>query len=486
MSTAARQLNPESLQKWPLEKLEGCFNQQKSKSIALRTEPLSKRRERLKKLRSWILANETRITEAVFQDFKKPRLETKIHEILAIVLEIRHALDNLHRWTAPKKVDAPITYFGTRSYIQYEPKGVSLIISPWNFPFSLCIGPLVSALAAGCTAIVKPSELTPNTSALICNMVTELFDEDTVCVVEGDAEISKALLALPFDHIFFTGSPQIGKLVMKSAAEHLSSVTLELGGKSPAIVDDTASLKDAAKRIAWAKFLNCGQACLAPDYVIIHQSVRDKFLQLLKEETIKQFGETQKSDFIDSGNVGRIVNKRHAQRIISLIEKSITSGAKVYWGGEHKGDDAYIAPTILVDVDKNNPVMDDEIFGPLLPVITYNHLNEVSELVNEKPKPLALYVFSNSSKNKSFILKSTSSGTACVNDCSLQFGHANLPFGGVNQSGFGKAHGHYGFLAFSNEKGVLKQKGGMTAINLFYPPYHKLREKIVDFVIRLH
>jgi len=391
-------------------------------------------------------------------------MEVGTSELFPALTEINHAIDNLYRWTRPTKIDAPLTFLGTRSEIVYEPKGACLIIAPWNYPFNLCIGPLASCLAAGNTALLKPSELTPNTSAFVAKLVAEVFENDIVAVVEGDAEVATALLQLPFDHIFFTGSPAVGKIVMKAAAERLASVTLELGGKSPAIIDASANLKDAAKRIAFGKFLNNGQTCIAPDYVLVDKSVEEKFITLLKENIADQFQDYS----------GRVINEKHAARLKNLLDDAIKKGAIEVLSGNR---------TVLVNVTNEMLIMQEEIFGPILPIVSID-ISRSIEFVNSRPKPLALYVFSDNTDFKNEILKGTSAGGVCINDCVLQFVHPNLPFGGVNNSGIGKAHGHAGFLAFTNEKPVIRQKRGYSMAYLFYPPYTSLKRRILDIVLR--
>ncbi|MFN3841076.1 MAG: aldehyde dehydrogenase family protein [Cyclobacteriaceae bacterium] len=467
----------------PVEVMSRIFGRQRQSAETLRTEPVSGRKKRLQKLASWIKANRKSIQEAIYADFRKPEVETDATEIFAVLTEIDHALANLDRWTKPVKVDAPITMLGTRSVIRYEPKGVCLIISPWNYPFNLSIGPLVSALAAGNCAIIKPSELTPNTSALITKLCSELFDESIVAVFEGGAEVSQQLLELPFDHIFFTGSPAIGKVVMKAAAKHLSSVTLELGGKSPAIVTPSARLQDAARRIAVAKFINNGQTCIAPDYVLVHESILDRFVDALCEETQKRFVAGGRIE--QSSDYARIVNEKHFNRVNALVQDAIDKGANVVLSGPVDAASRLIHPVILTRVPANARVLEEEIFGPVLPVMPYQAIDEAIRFINQKPKPLALYIFGPGKKEQEEILGQTSSGGVCINDCAIHYLHPNLPFVGVNNSGIGKAHGHYGFLAFSNEKPVLRQRNGFTSVQFFYPPYNSTAKKIMDWLIRL-
>jgi aldehyde dehydrogenase (NAD+) len=459
------------------------FEKQKKRSLLLRAERISERKKKLIEFERFLLKNKDRVSEAVFNDFKKPRTESDISEVYPVLTEIRHTLEHLSDWAKPQKIDAPLTYFGTRSEVRYEPKGVCLIIAPWNFPFNLCIGPLISCLAAGNTAMIKPSEMTPHTSKLIAELVKEFFDEDLVAVVQGDQDISSQLLALPFDHIFFTGSPGVGKIVMKAAAENLSSVTLELGGKSPAIIDESANLKDAAKRIAFGKFLNNGQTCIAPDYILVHENVKEQFIQRLKLFINEMFGE---NGTINESSIhySRIVNRKHFNRLNKILQDAIDKGAKIEMSGPVNKDTNFIHPVILTNVGLDTLVMQEEIFGPILPVVSFTTADQVTYIVNAKPKPLALYVFSNRKSFREKILSETSAGSVGVNDCVLQFSHPNLPFGGVNNSGIGKSHGRYGFLSFSNEKPVLKQKGGFSVAYLMHPPYTNLRKKLVNLLLR--
>jgi aldehyde dehydrogenase (NAD+) len=459
------------------------FERQKARAFHLRTQPIAERKQLLKKFEQFLLAQQERINAAIHDDFKKPFVEVELSELYPVLTEIRHALEHLDEWTDPTKINAPLTYFGTRSEIRYEPKGVCLILAPWNFPFNLCLGPLISCLAAGNTAILKPSEMTPSCANLIVSLVTEFFDDDQVVAVEGGVDVSEALLRLPFDHIFFTGSPAVGKIVMKAAAENLTSVTLELGGKSPTIVDETANLEDTTRRIAFGKFLNNGQTCIAPDYVLVHKHVHDEFIARLKAKVIRLFGDRQKIDE-ESASYSRIVNAKNFQRLTELADDAVRRGAKVELSGPSDMASRFIHPVILSHVAADSRIMQEEIFGPILPVISFSSVDEVVTLINSKPKPLALYIFGRSRKFQNSILTQTSSGSVCVNDCVLQFTHPNLPFGGVNHSGLGKAHGRYGFLAFSNEKPVLRQKKGFAPLYLVHPPYTNRVKKMIDLMVK--
>lgn len=410
-------------------------------------------------------------------------METDATEIFHVLNEISVALKSLDQWASPRKIDAPIYLAGTRAWIYYEPRGVCLIISPWNYPFSLAAGPLVSALAAGNSIIIKPSELTPAVSSLISRMCEEIFEPSVVSACEGGVAVSQALLALPFDHIFFTGSPTVGKIVMKAAAEHLASVTLELGGKSPAIVSATARLKDSAERIAVGKFLNNGQTCIAPDYLLVDQKIADEFVRKLIETTKKFYAPGQ--SFEDSADYGRIVSESHFTRIEKLVNEAVNSGATVEWDGKRDRAKRFMHPVILTHVPVQSRIMNEEIFGPVLPVITYSNVEEALSIIQSKPKPLALYVFSGQKSFRDKIIKETSAGTVCINDCGIQFLHHELPFGGINNSGIGKAHGYFGFQSFSNEKSVLKQKNGVTAVRAFYPPFTRRTKQIMDWFLKL-
>jgi aldehyde dehydrogenase (NAD+) len=459
------------------------FRKQKAKSVLLRSQPLRERKEILIRFQHFLLQNRERINKAIHQDFKKPFVEVELSELYPVVKEIRNAVEHLDEWAAPAKIDAPITYLGTRSTVVCEPKGVCLIIAPWNFPFNLCFGPLISCLAAGNTAILKPSEITPHTSTLIVELVAEFFDEDRVAVITGGADVSTRLLELPFDHIFFTGSPAVGKVVMRAAAENLSSVTLELGGKSPTIVDQTANIPDAARRIAFGKFLNNGQTCIAPDYILVHESIREKFVGALRAKVLELFGEGGKIDETSPG-YARIANDKNFQRLQSALKDALDRGATPDFAGPTNRETRFMHPMILSDVPAGAQIMEEEIFGPILPILTFSSLTEIITLINSKPKPLALYIFSADKKFQHQILDQTSAGSVCINDCIIQFTHPNLPFGGVNNSGIGKSHGRYGFLAFSNEKPIVRQKRGFAAMYMVHPPYTSGVKKMIDLMIK--
>lgn len=473
----------EILQKFDANAIAEGFDIQRKNKLMLRTEPVSERKSRLLKIRSWIHQNRHLIHKAMYADFQKAALEVDAIELFHVLNEIKLALSSLDQWTKPTKVDAPLTMLGTRSFIQYEAKGICLIISPWNYPFSLAVGPLVSALAAGNSVILKPSELTPHVAELLTRMVKDLFQPHEVSIFTGGAEVAQALLEFPFDHIFFTGSTTVGKSVMKAAAVNLTAVTLELGGKSPVIVHEDTDIDQAAQRIAVAKFVNNGQTCIAPDYALVSKEILPQFLVALKQKTLQHFSDN--GSFQTSKSYCRIVNRHHYNRLQDLLSDAMNRGAEIFWSGDMDPPSRLFHPVVLTRVARESKVLTEEIFGPILPVIEYTDINEAIEYINHYDKPLALYLFSNSIKIQQQVLQGTSSGGVCINDCGIHFLNHNLPFGGVNHSGIGKSHGYFGFKSFSNQKPVLKQKNGITMVRLFYPPYTDRSKKIMDWFLKL-
>lgn len=454
-------------------RIDEVLSDHKKRTEQLRSSTKEDRLQKLHDLKDWIKNNKGEIQKAIYADLKKAAVEVDLTDTSFVLLEINLAIKNLGKWMAPTKISTPTHMFGSTSYIHYEPRGCVLILAPWNFPFNLAVAPLVSAIAAGCTAILKPSEMAPHTSALIRRMVEEVFERNEVAVFEGGAEVAQLLLQKPFDHIFFTGSTSVGKMVMKAAAQHLAAVTLELGGKSPVIIDKGYPLKDAARKIAFGKFMNCGQTCIAPDFLLVHESQKEDFLAELKTQINNMYD--PKSKGIDSNkDYGRIISEKHLKRLQHLLSDAQVKGSHIKYGGKTLEKDKYMEPTVLTEITDDMLLMQEEIFGPILPVITYHQLEEIIHLLQLKPKPLALYVFSTEKFVVNYFLKNISSGTVCVNDCCIQYMQHELPFGGVNHSGFGKTHGKAGFLAFSNEKAVLTQRVGNTLAKLFYPPYNRL------------
>ncbi|GAC1376073.1 MAG: aldehyde dehydrogenase family protein [Aquirhabdus sp.] len=460
--------------------IQQAFAIQANTAILLRQSTASDRIAKIKKLKAALLAHADDVIAAGFADFGKPATEVELTEILPVIAEANDAIRNLKCWMKPKKVWPSRMMIGTTAYTQYEPKGRVLIISPWNYPVNLTLGPLVSAIAAGNTAIIKTSEMTPHLSGVIATIIRETFDESEIALFEGDASTAQALLELPFDHIFFTGSPAIGKVVMAAAAKNLTSVTLELGGKSPTIIDESADLALAAKTSLWAKFTNNGQTCIAPDHIYVHAAVKDAFLKHCIEALDNIYGKDAQK--IDSPDLARIVNPRHVARLKGLLDDAIARGARVISGGQIDENKRYIAPTLLDGIPDNAEIMREEIFGPLLPIITFTQLDQVIARINADPKPLALYVWSRNQENIKKVMQQTTSGGACINHSVVQFLHGNLPFGGVNNSGIGSGHGYHGFLAFSHERGVVRS--WLILARMFFPPYTDFTRKLIALFIK--
>ena len=455
------------------------FESQKANQYAIGNSSVSERRAKLNKLHKTILHYRNEIKRALHADFRKHPSEVDMTDIYPVISEIKHAKSHLASWMKDQSVHTPLALLGSSSYIKYEPKGVVLIISPWNFPFNLTFGPFVSAIAAGNCVMIKPSEMTPHIAKVMHKIVTEVFEPNEVALIEGGIETSTELLKLSFNHIFFTGAPSLGKVVMEAAAKNLTSVTLELGGKSPTIVDETADLELAAKRIAWAKWANNGQICIAPDFVYVHESQKEKFLSMTQKYIQQYYG----NDAATEPSYNRIVNRRHFDRLKSYIDDAVSKGANIITGGQLKEAENFIAPMIMTNVDKKSTLMTNEIFGPILPVYTYDKLEDLVEEIRSGEKPLALYIFSKNNKNINYILNNTRAGGGCINHCAVHFYNTNLPFGGSNNSGIGKSHGFEGFKSFSNGRGILKQHLP-NALELLVPPFNTFKQKIIDLTIK--
>lgn len=438
---------------------------------------------RIKKLDSLKRAVEInyreQLKQALHQEFKKPFAEIELTEIFPVISEIKFVKQHLTSWMNKQKVDTPLALFGSNSYYYHEPKGVCLIISPWNYPINLVLSPLISAIASGNTVVLKPSEFTPKINAVIKDIIEYVFTQNEVVCIEGGVETASDLLDLPFNHIHFTGSPKVGKIVMQKAAKHLTSVTLELGGKSPVIVDETANLNKAAKSIAWSKFLNGGQICIAPDYLWVHESKKEVLIEKIKEHTHKLYSKNPQQ----SNSYCRIVNNQHLNRLKGHLDLAVSEGAKIHMGGSFDDLDCYFEPTILSGVSQDNPLFTEEIFGPILPVKTFKSTDEITKELRSKDKPLALYIFSESKKNTQNILKNTRAGSSCINTAVVQYSNPNLPFGGSNNSGMGKSHGKFGFVEFSNQRSVVNQYW-TGFLPLLFPPYTSLKEKIAKMVVK--
>jgi aldehyde dehydrogenase (NAD+) len=421
-------------------------------------------------------------TDALWQDLHKNRDEAIATELLPVLSCMKHIYDELHGWVKDAPTGVPLALAGLKSYIRHEPKGHVLVIGPWNYPLQLAINPLIHAIAAGNVILVKPSEMAQATSAFIKKMIGELFDERQIAVVEGDVPTTTALLAKPWHHIFFTGSPAVGKVVMKAASEHLTSVTLELGGKSPVIVDEGFDAEKAAEKISWGKCVNAGQTCIAPDYLLIHQSKLQPFLQAFAKRVDHMY-DTEGKGVRASQEYGRIINTRNFQRVKGLIDDAVAKGARVAVGGELVEEEKFIAPHVLIDVTPEMSIMREEIFGPVLPVITFTDVKEVPVIIARLERPLALYILSNNRRNTEYLLHNTTAGGTVINDLMLTSVNPQLPFGGINNSGIGKSNGRYGFIEFSNERGVLKRSWG--TLSMLFPPYNSTLVKWAARIARI-
>lgn len=415
----------------------------------------------LKKLYQWICEHEQEIMDALYQDLNKSPFEAYATEIGIVKEEIKYTLKHLRKWAAPKRVRTPITQFPSKSFIYPEPYGVVLIMSPWNYPFQLTIAPLAGAMCAGNCAVVKPSAYSPATTRLMAGMIKELFSEEYIAVVEGGREANQALLDEKFDYIFFTGSVNVGKYVMEKASAHLTPVSLELGGKSPCIVDETADIKLAARRIVWGKFLNSGQTCVAPDYILVQRSVKDKLIKQIGKCIRKMYGR----DALANEEYPKMINEKHFDRVLGLME-----GAHIVSGGESDRARLKIAPTILDQVNWESAVMQEEIFGPLLPVLTFYDIKEVIQMVNARPEPLALYYFTKDKRREGKVLKHISYGGGCINDTVVHLATSYMPFGGVGNSGMGGYHGKDSFDTFTHRKSIMK-KSLLIDVPIRYAPF---------------
>ena len=436
--------------------------------------------KKLKNLKEIILKNRVKIKEALKKDFKKNPSEVDLTEIFPVVSEINFTINNLRKWMKDEYVRTPLTLLGSKSFIRYEAKGVVLIITPWNFPINLSFISLINAVSAGNSVLIKPSEITSETSCVIKDIIEESFDEKEVSVVLGGVDLAKEILKLKFNHILFIGSPTIGSEVMKSASVHLSSVTLELGGKSPTVIDKNCDLNKAAKRVVWAKLINNGQVCIAPDYVLIHEDIKNKFIKLVINNIKKFYGDNVNN----SESYCRIVNKNHFKRLKNLIDDSLKKNSKILYGGKTDSNENYIEPTLIENIDKDSKIFNEEIFGPILPIFTFKKIDEAIRFINKKNKPLALYIFSSDNKNISKVLGETSSGGVCINHNTLHYSNYNLPFGGIGNSGFGRCHGEFGFKELSNKKSIFKQFLPFSPTDILMPPYNSFKQKIINLILK--
>lgn len=433
------------------------------------------RKQSLIKLLRTINLHEKDITAALYKDFKKSDFEAFVTEINIVIDDLKHTISNVNSWAKPKKVLPSFLNFPSKEYIYSEPYGNTLIISPWNYPFQLAMCPLIAAVAAGNKVTLKPSELVPNTSSLISKIIRETFDPRHVIVVLGDARLSEELLKKRWDYIFFTGSVNVGKIIYKAAVEYLTPVTLELGGKNPCIIDETANLQLAARRIVWGKFLNAGQTCIAPDYLLVKSSIKSKILPLLEQEIINAYGENQEL----SPDFPRIINRDHWKRLMNLIEFQ-----DIIFGGNHNEDENFISPTLINEPNLGSPIMKEEIFGPILPILSYTNDNDLKGIISKFEKPLSLYVFTQDSTFAEKIIQEYSFGGGCINDTVIHFSNRRLPFGGVGNSGIGAYHGRLSFDTFSHKKAIVK-KANWLDIPFRYAPYKnklKMIKKILKWI----
>ncbi|MCT4597019.1 MAG: aldehyde dehydrogenase [Vallitalea sp.] len=428
----------------------------------------------LKKLKKVISDYEEEILDALYKDLGKNNFEGYMVEIGTVYEEINHNIKRLRRWMKPQKVKTPISQFGAKSYIYSEPRGVVLIISPWNYPFNLTITPLIGAMAAGNTCLVKTSRNSPNVSKIIAKIIEEAFYPEYIAILKGGSEQSMEVIGEGIDYVFFTGSPRIGKVVMTKAADNLVPVTLELGGKSPVIVDKSANIKMTTLRLAWGKFLNSGQTCIAPDHVYVHKDIKNEFIENMKKAIEKFYG----TDPISSKSFGKIINEKQFDRLLTYLDES-----KIVYGGNYDKDKMKISPTIMNNITYDDAVMKDEIFGPILPVLEFEDIDEVIKEINSKPRPLALYCFADDKKIYSKVTSSVSYGGGCINDTISHIANVNLPFGGNGNSGMGSYHGEASFDTFSHKKSILK-KSTKINITLPFPPYSKDKMKKIKMVMK--
>ncbi|MCI0604748.1 aldehyde dehydrogenase family protein [bacterium] len=458
--------------------IDRVFELQKAHCDTIRNTSADQRTAKLRRLQDKILANQSLIETALRQDLRKAPQETGLSELYPVLSEIRHACKHLQKWMEPRPLKNPLVFFRANASIRYEPKGMALILSPWNYPFQLALSPVVSAIAAGNCVVLKPSEISSHTSGCIKQILEQTFPQEEVAVFEGDHTVATLLLEKPFHHVFFTGSPAVGKIVMQATAKHLASSTLELGGKSPVIIDEVYDLEDAARKIVWGKMINAGQTCVAPDYLLVPEKREKQFI-----ETAKKYLQQLYKDPKNSPDYCKIISAKHQLRLKKMLTVAVEQGARIEIGGEIEESNQYFAPTIVSNVPADSQIMEEEIFGPILPVLAYRSPEDALQQIHSKPRPLALYIFSNNTSFVKNILDHTHSGGVCINDVAVHFANVELPFGGINNSGIGNSHGYFGFRAFSHERAVLKQPktGAMT---FFYPPYTEKMKKLIQWTVK--
>jgi len=464
-------------------RIQDVFQKQQKHRWVMASTTAAERCDRLRRLKAAVVAGRDDLRRALAADFSKHAVEVELTELQPTLGEIGHTIRHLHGWMRPRRVGTPLLLTGTRSQIWHGPKGVVLILSPWNYPFYLFVNPLVAAIAAGNCVMLRPSNKVPATAAFLKALVERVFPEEEAAVFLGDHSVGTALLELPFDHVFFTGSTPVGRQIMSAAAKHLASVTLELGGKSPVIVEETADVRAAARRVTWGKFLNGGQTCVAPDYVFVHESVYAAFVGHARDCVAEFYGRSDEARAA-TPDFCRMVDRASCGRLKAWVDESVAQGAVLEMGGQVDEGQRFVAPTLLSNVTVDSPIMQGEIFGPVLPILRYQSLDEVYAHTRAHGKPLALYVFSGSRSAAERIVDAIPAGGSCINNAILHLANPNLPFGGAGESGQGNYHGHFGFKAFSHERAVLTQ-GPLDLVRMFYPPYRPWKEKMATRATRI-
>lgn len=462
-----------------LDKITTAFELHQAHKYKMKNTSARYRLEKLAQIKKLILEKKDEISLALSQDFHKPKVETELTEIMPVVSMINLLEKQLPSWMADEKVKTPLLFKGTKSWVRKEGKGNCLVISPWNYPFQLAMYPLLTSFAAGNTSILKPSEFTPHTNKIISLLVEQVFSAQEVQVFEGDVEVSSELLKLPFDHIFFTGSTNVGKVVMEAASKNLASVALELGGKSPVIVDRGINFEEAGKKIAWAKLVNGGQTCVAPDYMLVHKDDETAIIDSLINSIKSFYGDNWDKE----KDYNHIITSRHAERLNFLIQDAVEKGAEIKFGGEYFAQAHVVSPTILTGVNNDMKIMQEEIFGPVLPIVSVESNQQILDYINAHDNALAMYIFSDSSSNIELFMSQTFNGGVTINDALLAVGHPTLPFGGAGKSGIGMYHGKYGFDEFSNHRPVMKRSMDLGA-SYFYPPYTSQKEGVVSGLLK--
>ena len=465
-----------------VEEVRKIFDAQRARRRVVAQSTAQERIGKLTRLKDAIVSHRNELADAVHADFRKHAAEFEFTEIFPVMEELKFAIEHLAAWMEPVHAKSTLELVGARSAVRHEPLGLVLILAPWNYPFHLAIIPLISGIAAGNCVVLKPSNKTSNTARVIAKLISSTFNQDEVAVVTGDHRIADALLDQPFDHVFFTGSTAIGKKIMASAARSLATVTLELGGKSPAIIDESADIETSARRVMWGKCTNAGQTCIAPDYALVHERVAERFVDAAKK-AVETFYGSNPDEWIKNPDYARMIDDAAYGRVSKLLEGSIVAGARLALGGVTDASGRYIAPTILTGVTPEMSVMSEEIFGPILPVLTFRNLEEAIALVRRREKPLALYLFAEDRAVIERVLASTTSGGTVVNHVFLHIVNPNVPFGGVGASGQGNYHGEYGFRTFSHARAVVEQTTA-SAITLLFPPYETKKSKVTQVVMK--